>query len=374
MRSRSLILIALMMLIGAVGSVRSAPEEEESFGEKVKKFLAGPTPMPHRRHQATPTPTATPKPKASRAKRASAAASPNASPVASFSSAASESDSSSSSPVTPDDAPSVDTSVEPSLLPRRGRTQLSEPVRPISPAPHRKRVTSPAPRAKTKTPAPAASVVPTETPVPAPTVEISPTSPPTAKGTRLPNGTLFATEIAGYENYPANVRKILDLGLSLTTQNLAFKYGSADPANGGMDSSGFIQYVLSRSGVPNVPRDAREQYIWVRKAGTFQAVLSHSDHSFELEALKPGDLLFWAGTHQIDRDPGITRTMIYLGRETATSQRIMIGASDDRSYKGQTSFGVSIFDFRVSGAAKKLDDNPAPVFVGYSHIPGLSDN
>lgn len=169
------------------------------------------------------------------------------------------------------------------------------------------------------------------------------------------------------------MRKVLDFSLGLTTQNLSYKYGSADPKNGGMDCSGFIHYVLTQNGVKNAPRDAREQYIWVRKAGTFQAVLAHSDNTFELDALKPGDLLFWSGTYIIDRDPAITHTMIYLGREKGTNQRVMVGASDGRTYKGQQRFGVSVFDFKLSPPRAKTDDRTSPVFVGYGRIPELKD-
>lgn len=167
------------------------------------------------------------------------------------------------------------------------------------------------------------------------------------------------------------MRRVLDLALDLTRQNLGYKYGSADPANGGMDCSGFIYYALSKSGVADVPRDAREQYIWVRKAGNFQAVLGHSDDTFELDALQPGDLLFWSGTYSVNRDPAITHTMIYLGREKATNHRIMVGASDGRTYKGKSRFGISVFDFKVSRLGRRADDQSGPVFVGYGRIPLL---
>src|SRR5207244_8408970 len=110
-----------------------------------------------------------------------------------------------------------------------------------------------------------------------------------------------------------------------------------------------------------------------RTAGNFQAVLAHSDNTFELDALKPGDLLFWSGPYSVDRDPPITHTMIYLGREKATNHRIMVGASDGRTYKGQSRFGVSVFDFKVTRSVlKKSDEGPGPVFVGYGRIPNLS--
>ena len=118
-------------------------------------------------------------------------------------------------------------------------------------------------------------------------------------------------------------------------------------------------------------RDAREQYIWVRKAGNFQAVLAHRDDTFELDALKPGDLLFWASPYSVNRDPEITQTMIYLGREKSTNRRIMVGASEARVYKGQSRLGVNTFDFKVAQLSSKSRESRAPVFVGYGHIPGF---
>jgi len=268
-------------------------------------------------------------------------------------------------------------------------------VRTPTPMPRKHRKTSTAPKKKeTPNPSPGAPATPAPSPTPEPSMTPltvtspepiqNPASSPTPRETPRPspsppakkitsNATITTDEIIGYENYSPEVRKIIESALALTTQNLGYKYGSADPANGGMDCSGFIHYVLSKNGVGVVPRDAREQYIWVRKAGNFQAVLGHSDDTFELDSLKPGDLLFWSGTYSVDRDPDITHTMIYLGREKTTNHRIMVGASDGRSYKGQSRFGVSVFDFRVSRLGPKSDDKPGPVFVGYGRIPGLHD-
>ena len=202
---------------------------------------------------------------------------------------------------------------------------------------------------------------------------LSPSPTPIAKKAGTPNATISVAEIADSPSYSPEVKKVIDLGLSLTTQNLGYKYNSADPAKGGMDCSGFIYYVLSQSGTKDVPRDAREQYIWVRKAGNFQAVLAQRDDSFELDALKPGDLLFWASNYGVSRDPDITQTMIYLGREKGTNQRIMIGASERLTYKGQSRSGVNIFDFKVGRARSKSNNEPGPVFVGYGRIPGLGE-
>jgi cell wall-associated NlpC family hydrolase len=168
------------------------------------------------------------------------------------------------------------------------------------------------------------------------------------------------------------VRQILDAGLELTRQNLGYTYGSADPANGGVDCSGFIYYLLNQNEFKDVPRDSSQQYVWVRKAGNFNAVLSRKEDSFEFDALKPGDLLFWRGTYDIDRDPPITHTMIYLGREKRTKKRVMVGSSDGRTYDGKQRFGVSVFDFKMPPPPNSGDAKISPVFVGYGRIPGLT--
>jgi peptidoglycan DL-endopeptidase CwlO len=188
-----------------------------------------------------------------------------------------------------------------------------------------------------------------------------------------PNVTVSPEEIVDFDANPAKVRQTIEAGLELTKQNLGYTYGSADPANGGMDCSGFIYYVLQQNGFPDVPRDSSQQYVWVRKAGNFDAVLSRHEDSFELDALKPGDLLFWRGTYSIDRDPPITHVMIYLGREKRTKKRVMVGASDGRTYDGKQRFGVSVFDFKLPPPPKTNDGKLSPVFVGYGRIPGLTE-
>jgi cell wall-associated NlpC family hydrolase len=180
--------------------------------------------------------------------------------------------------------------------------------------------------------------------------------------------------IEAYETNPPKVRQILEAGLALTKQNLTYTYGSADPANGGMDCSGFIYYVLKQNGFPDVPRDSSGQYVWVRKAKNLYAVLSRKEDSFEFDDLKPGDLLFWRGTYNIDRDPPITHTMIYLGREKRTNKRVMVGSSDGRTYDGKQRWGVSVFDFKMPPPPKSGDAKISPVFIGYGRIPGITEN
>ena len=169
------------------------------------------------------------------------------------------------------------------------------------------------------------------------------------------------------------MKKLLGTALELTTRNLDYKYGSDDPANGGMDCSGFVYFVLRQNGVHDVPRDSSQQYVWLRRAGRFEPVLSRKDDSFELENLRPGDLLFWTGTYSIDRDPPITHAMIYLGREKKTGNRVMVGSSDGRVYQGESRYGVSVFDFKIPRPDKNGNGKLQPTFIGYGHIPGLQE-
>jgi hypothetical protein len=65
--------------------------------------------------------------------------------------------------------------------------------------------------------------------------------------------------------------------------------------------------------------------------------------------------------------------MIYLGREKATNQRIMVGSSDGRTYRNQSRFGVGVFDFKIAGRKATSSNEPGPTFVGYASIPGIEN-
>lgn len=213
---------------------------------------------------------------------------------------------------------------------------------------------------------------PAATPTPAPDVAAA-----TASPTPVPNASLSPEELVEFSQQPPKVQKLIASALDLTEHHLTYLYGSAEPSKGGVDCSGFIFYVLKQNGIDAVPRQANEQYVWLRKAKTFRAVLSRDEGTFELDELQPGDLLFWTGTYEVDRDPPVTHTMIYLGREKSTKGRVMIGASDGRSYRGIARNGVSVFDFKVATAAERsaANGNPGrrPDFVGYARIPGLRE-
>lgn len=177
-----------------------------------------------------------------------------------------------------------------------------------------------------------------------------------------------SSDIAGFENFPPAVKKLIENGLKLTRMDLNYKYGSADPANGGMDCSGTISYLLKEDGVPHVPRQANLMYKWVWENTRLFPVISSNPKSFELEQLQPGDLLFWSGTYTIDRDPPVTHVMLYIGKSKKTGKPLMLGASSGRRYEGKPRNGVSVFDFVLPRPKK---DGSGPRFVGYGRVPNL---
>ena len=332
------LVIAAVCMFAAVGE-----SAEESLSDKIKKiFQPTPTPTPRKRHKTTsakkkePSPSPTP-----------------------------------STKVKPKGSPRAAASETPTLTP----SASPKPRKKVSPTPTPEESSTPSPKKRPKvSPTPSEAEAPTPSPSPSPTAEASETPAPTPTPTVQKKGapvSITATEIAGYENYSSEVRKVIDLALDLASRGLDYKYGSADPANGGMDCSGFVYYVLTNVGIRDVPRDSSQQYTWLRKAGKFEPVISRKEDSFELAQLVPGDLLFWTGTYNIERDPPITHAMIYLGREKSTSHRIMIGASDGRTYRGESRYGVSVFDFKISAPTLTNEKRLSPTFVGYGHIPGL---
>ena len=206
-----------------------------------------------------------------------------------------------------------------------------------------------------------------------PSAEVDPAAPPVSGVPAARNASLTAEELVEFDQQPERVKKLIRDALDLTRRNLTYTFGSAEPAKGGMDCSGFIYYVLRQNGCSDVPRQANEQYIWVRKAREFDAVLSRQKQSFELDDLLPGDLLFWTGTYTTERDPPVTHTMIYLGREKSTGQRVMVGSSDGRAYRGKSRWGVSVFDFQGGQTSKSTAKSGRGGFVGYATIPGMRE-
>ena len=186
-----------------------------------------------------------------------------------------------------------------------------------------------------------------------------------------PTASIAPDELLEFHAQPAGVKKLIESSLDLARRNLTYTFGSSDPASGGLDCSGFVHHVLRQHGFTQVPRDSSEQYVWVRRARGFRAVVSRKAESFEMDELLPGDLLFWTGTYATAHDPPISHVMLYLGTEKSTGAKVMIGSSDGRTYQGKKRNGVSVFDFAMPRTP--IVGDPRSTFVGYARIPGLRD-
>jgi peptidoglycan DL-endopeptidase CwlO len=348
---RLLVMIALLGLIAMPASAT-----EQSFGKTIKKIFGVPT----------PTPTPRKKKRSSQTKKTSPAPSPTPRKKSAHTAEKESPRRTSRTSARKHGSPSPEKETEPSASHKKHKRKSSESPTPTA-SPHHRKKHSPTPEPfETPSPSPTPSATPSPTESPKESV-----SPAASKKRGAPDATLTPDQIKGFEDCPAKVQALLASALDLTKRNLDYKYGSADPANGGMDCSGFVYFVLRGNGIDDVPRDSSEQYVWVRRAHKFEAVLSRKEDSFELDDLKPGDLLFWTGTYSIDRDPPITHAMIYLGRERKTGERVMVGASDGRVYHGKSRYGVSVFDFKIHTSKNAEAGKPFPTFVGYAHIPGL---
>src|SRR5437660_1567468 len=151
----------------------------------------------------------------------------------------------------------------PTPTPHKRKKSTTAKKESASPSPPKKKSVSPSPSAspsskakKKSSPKPEPSETPPPPPTPIPSLSSTATATP-EKGKRgAPNATLLPEAISGFENYPPKVQQLLNSALELTTRNLDYKYGSADPDNGGMDCSGFGYFVLKQNGVDGVARDS----------------------------------------------------------------------------------------------------------------------
>jgi len=198
----------------------------------------------------------------------------------------------------------------------------------------------------------------------------SPTSSAEPPASSIHVASLTTADLKEFADLSPSIQALIADGLDITRLNLKYQYGSDDPKSGGMDCSGTVHYLLEQTGLKDVPRDASELYAWVWKEGHIRPVVSSNPKTFELDRLKPGDLLFWIGTYDVQHDPPISHVMIYLGTNRKTGQRVMIGASEGRTYEGKPRYGVSVFDFVLPKPSRSGDESESR-FIGYGPVPGL---
>ena len=209
---------------------------------------------------------------------------------------------------------------------------------------------------------------------PAEQPQVRPALPPPAPvpqpGANVKPAIIATTALAGFTDLSAARQKLIKTALAVATDSpwLPYVPGGADPAQGGLDCSGAMYCVLTRCGL-SPPRTSAGQYAWLRDHGQLHLVPDEAATADDpsLAGLRPGDLLFWATGQQADdvKIPNITHVAMYLGRQKEDGLRVMINASDGRSYRGVRSNGYGVYDFRMPQADSKSK------LVGYGPPPGM---
>jgi cell wall-associated NlpC family hydrolase len=384
-RHSILAILCCALFVGSsfLPAIGAEPKKKSSSSSATKKKSSTPKATPKGTPKGTPksTPKSSPKaaakatPKSSKSKKA--AATPSSAESTAVTERADDADKSASDTTT--EEPNATNATDASATPSKSNPTKATPVKPTPVKATPRPKATPA-RAIPDQPAPPLPTADGSTDAPAKEAGADPKSSavasPAAENKRSkygPNVSIGTDELLAYDEQPPRVKQFIEAALELSRKDLTYTYGSADPAKGGMDCSGAIYYLLTQQGFKDVPRDASGQYVWARKNGQFYAVISKKADSFEFGDLLPGDLLFWSGTYNVDRDPPVTHTMVYLGVQRKRGQHVMWGASDGRTYDGKARYGVSVFDFKMPRADKNNAEPTKADFLGYARIPGLRD-
>ncbi len=179
-------------------------------------------------------------------------------------------------------------------------------------------------------------------------------------------------DLADFEGLAADRKRLIEIAIATARDSpwLPYAYGKADPAQGGFDCSGAMYYVMNQAGL-KPPRSSAAQYAWLLDGKRMNVVAADATDfdDASLKALRPGDLLFWSTGEVVAgvKALSITHVAIYLGREKKDGLRIMINATDGRSYRGVKANGYGVYDFRIP--AKEARSR----LVGYGTPPGVAE-
>jgi cell wall-associated NlpC family hydrolase len=109
------------------------------------------------------------------------------------------------------------------------------------------------------------------------------------------------------------------------------RYRMGGVSRSGFDCSGFVRYILGNAGGVNLPRTALEQY--------------YQGASIALNALKPGDLVFFRNTYR----RGISHVGIYIGNGQ------FIHAANPREGVRLDSLNESYYASHFAGARRVIE-------------------
>ncbi len=185
---------------------------------------------------------------------------------------------------------------------------------------------------------------------------------------------LSTADLTEYDSLPEARQRLIEGALAVARDSpwLPYLTGGADPAEGGLDCSGAMYFVMRKSGL-SPPRSSGGQFEWLKEKGRLHEVSRDVADAKDasLSDLKPGDLLFWSVMDAPPDKPQVPRihhVAMYLGTEKKDGRPVMINSTDGRSYRGQKANGYGVYDFRLPKA-----DSPSKL-AGYGTPPGLDDD
>ncbi|MES2997359.1 MAG: NlpC/P60 family protein [Verrucomicrobiota bacterium] len=192
-----------------------------------------------------------------------------------------------------------------------------------------------------------------------------------AESNNGPPATLATTDLKEFPDLPADRKKLIAAALEEAKPDRWLKYKMAgdDPAEGGFDCSGAMYFVMRKLRM-DPPRTAAGQLEWLEKNDRLHVPPTRvpaPDDAF-FKDLTPGDLLFWGHSAEGDNPQVVTHVAMYLGREKKDGRKVMINATDGRSYRGEKANGYGVYDFYLP------HENSRALFLGYGTPPGILEN
>lgn len=145
---------------------------------------------------------------------------------------------------------------------------------------------------------------------------------------------LFSAPIARADT----VEELLKVADELAQMDLPYLWAGNDPAQGGLDCSGFMMYVFKKAWGIELPDESGKQLEYFYKHGK---VWDGNTKKFNLSVLRPGDLVFITGTRASDRPSPITHVMMIVGPDR------IVGSQDEGRREKYGTPGVGYFKQRL---------------------------
>lgn len=160
---------------------------------------------------------------------------------------------------------------------------------------------------------------------------------PASFSTRSPGGSKYRVSLPGRG---ANNYAVLYEADRLARMGLRYQWGSANPARGGLDCSGFVMAIYKKVYGVDLPDESNKQWEWMKTRGRVWDATSNWTPGM----LQPGDLVFYSGTIDNGRSHPVTHVMIWCGGDVVAGAQHSGPRLDGRSGGGVAYFPQGAYD------------------------------